>query len=79
MPEVKSERWDWQIDLSPFIDRNGRLTTLDGIYREGRISSIKMRELDLAGHKVQIPESIEMNGDKEDIIPFDRLAKVEVD
>lgn len=79
MPEVKNERWDWQIDLAPFIGRTGYLTTRDGIYREGKISAIKMREFDLAGSKVQIPEAIELNGDFEDVIPFDRLAKVDVD
>jgi hypothetical protein len=78
MAEVVT-KWDWSIDLDSFIGRAGSLLTLDGTYRQGRISAIKMRSLELAGETVQWPEAIELNGDLEDLIPFDRLRSVKVE
>lgn len=81
MPAIEqaTEKWEWAIDLDPFLGRTGYLTTKDGVYRQGRISAVRMRELEVNGEVVRYPEFIELNGDTEDLIPFDRLQRLKVE
>jgi hypothetical protein len=77
--KMTSEKWDWNIDLSAFVGRTCRLSTKDGTYREGKISAVKMTSLEVADHLVELPQAVELNGDLEDLVPFDRLTSLKVE
>jgi len=70
--------WVWEINLKAMVGRDVRLETKDGVHREGRISKVNMAPFTLSGETVAIPDSIELNGDSEDLVAFNRLATMDV-
>jgi hypothetical protein len=65
---------DWIVDLVHSVGQYIRFETTDGVFRKGRLSSVKMRDFLWNGKKISIPVAIELDGDSADATPFDRLA-----
>ena len=68
--------WTWDIDLDNLVGRFVDLETTDGMLRSGKVTKFVIREIELAGETVKVPEAIELNGDPRDLIEFLRLKSV---
>jgi fatty acid-binding protein DegV len=72
--EMPTGQWIDQIVRS--TGQYVRVETLDGVIREGRLSSLRTRELTMFGAKVLLPTDLELNGDPMDTIALDRVDKL---
>ncbi len=70
--------WKWDVDLEALVGKHAHLETKDGTRREGRITAVHTKTFTLDGVKLDIPESVELNGDPLDLIPLDKLQTLDV-
>ncbi len=82
---VSLNEWHWMINLEGLVGRNVWLETVDGIQREGKISGAKYKELTISDRgieyadvKCMLPVHIELNGDVNDFIEFQRIRTFEL-
>lgn len=73
----EKQEWIWDINLEALIGVYIRIETHESMYRDGRLSSVRYREIPFLGEKISIPVGLEMNGDATDVIPFELIKKVE--
>jgi hypothetical protein len=55
------------------------LETHDGVFREGKLTGLRMREIHLNGEEVEMPIAVELNGDPSDYIDFGAIFRFDVD
>ena len=78
MSEKESEpQWTWDIDLEALIGAFIRIETNESMYRDGRLSAVRYREIPFLGETIRVPIGLEMNGDATDVLPFELIKKVE--
>ncbi len=66
----------WIDEMVGSIEKYVNLETLDGTYRDGKVTGFTFREFEFNGEKVGIPQEIELNGDPTDRIPIDRIRSL---
>lgn len=68
----------WMKQIGDSIDKFMNLETTDGIYRKGKITGLVCRDIEFNGQKVSVPVEIEINKDPQDLIPIDRILRMNV-
>jgi hypothetical protein len=68
---------NWLNELADTVGRYISLETLDGMRREGRLSSINMRSIKWNGRSVDVLVELELNGDVYDVVPLNRISFLE--
>ena len=71
-------RGKWIDEMVGNVGQYISIETSDGMVREGRLSGMKSRELELNGKPVEILTELELNGDLYDTIPLERIARINV-
>jgi hypothetical protein len=74
MKNKKTIRWD--LELSEIIGVPIKITTVDGLVREGEISSIKFYDVDIIGYICPVPHRI-LLGDSYDWVNLKNVEKIE--
>jgi hypothetical protein len=70
----------WVDDLFEAVGRAYvRLETVDGSRREGLVSGLRTRTIDIDGEREEIPTEIELNGDALDMIAFDGVRTMSLE
>jgi hypothetical protein len=54
------------------------LETTDGIHRQGKITGLVYRDIEFNGQVVSYPIEMEVNKDPNDLIPFDRVLRLNI-
>jgi hypothetical protein len=67
----------WMEDIFANVGQFVRLETIDGVNREGRMSGLRLRQLELNGKTVEIITELELNGDPTDCVEIYRVAKLD--
>lgn len=60
--------------IAKLTDADVTLETKDGSRREGRLTAVTWHTLQVDGQEVRWPKGVVMNGDRNDEIPWERLA-----
>jgi len=68
----------WIDQIMDSVGRHFWVETSDGVVREGKISGITTRSMSMNDQSVEMPIEIEVNGDPNDRIPLDRMARFKV-
>jgi len=68
--------WEWRIGLEGMIGAFCKVELLDGIVREGRISGVQLIPIAINKVVYKLPRAVELNGDSEDAIDFDRMKEL---
>jgi hypothetical protein len=66
----------WMEEIHNNVGEFMRLETIDGVVREGRMSGLRLRQLELNGKQVEIITELELNGDPTDCVELYRVAKI---
>lgn len=66
----------WIIDLSPLLSGRHTIETNTGTIRDGRITKVNMRTKLINGRTVSEPESIELNDESSDFIPWEHVTSI---
>lgn len=73
---------NWQANFNPIIGKRVKVKTKEGSHREGRLSDVKFTEVNYKSKvqetKLGSPIEIELNGEKDDLIAWDRIESLEV-
>lgn len=69
----------WVDALMASVGRSVRIETADGIYRDGRCTGFRVREITVNGEIVGWPIEVELNGDPNDRISLDRVIDFDTD
>ena len=64
--------------LAAALDRRIRVKTTDGLKREGRLTAIQMRSLQIGGQVTGLPLAIVFDNDPVDRLAFDSLSSIEM-
>lgn len=79
MKKKKKRPGQWIDDVHGAIGRHVHLETSDGLIREGRLTGLGTREIEINGEPREIPNRIELNGDPNDYIDFGTVARMTID
>lgn len=69
----------WIDQLSEAVGKNIHLETMEGVFREGKLTGLRMRDIEMNGKAVDYPEAIELNGDPTDYIDFILIRRITID
>lgn len=75
----KKRPGQWIDKLVDAVGRNIHLETMEGVFREGKLTGLRMRDLEMNGKRVDYPEAIEFNGDPTDYIDFVLVRRITID
>ena len=67
---MSKAKYKWDVDLTNMLDQFVSLETHDGIIREGKITRVEHKEIEVNGQKMRMPGAIELNNDMGDLIDF---------
>jgi hypothetical protein len=70
--------WKWEVDLDSLIGRHAHIETKDGTHRQGRITAITTKIFKLDGVALEIPHSVELNGDPVDLISLAKMRNLDI-
>lgn len=73
-----ANRGKWIDTMWDMTGKYVQLETFDGVLREGKLSTLITRSLDLNGRTVNLPTGVELNGDTYDVVPFERIKMMKV-
>lgn len=80
MGKTKKKRaGQWIDDVLGAIGRPVHLETGDGVLREGRLTGLGWREIEINGQVREVPNRVELNGDPNDYIDFDLIVRMTID
>lgn len=68
---------DWINELHNHVTRYIKLETLEGVRREGRLSGFVTRKLKINGREETAVVELELNGDPQDRVSYDRIASLD--
>lgn len=69
---------DWLNELGDATGEFIRMETSDGVIREGKVTGLRTREIQVNGEQELIPTEVELNGDPNDTVPLDRLIRIDI-
>lgn len=78
----KTTTRDMGLALTKVLDAVGKaihLETVDGSYREGRLSGLETRAVSLNGQLIDWPLALELNGDPGDLINFEHIKALQIE
>lgn len=52
------------------------IETTDSLIREGRVSGLRLKTIEVNTMQVDLIQEIELNGDPTDCVPLDRIARI---
>lgn len=76
---IRKRPGKWIDILAEGIGRYVHLETKEGIFREGKLTALRYRDIEMNGKTVDYPEAIELNGDSMDYISFDLVRRITID
>lgn len=79
MNKKKKRAGQWIDDLEGAIGRHVHLETSDGCYREGRLTALGCREIQINGQARDVPTRVELNGDPNEYVEFATIARMTID
>lgn len=77
--KTKKRPGQWIDDVHAAIGRHVHLETSDGLLREGRLTGLGNRVIEINGESRELPNRIELNGDPNDYIDFHLIARMTID
>ena len=69
----------WIDQLFEAVGKNIHLETMEGVFREGKLTGLRMRDIEMNCKAVDYPEAIELNGDPTDYIDFILIRRITID
>ena len=66
----------WDEEIAKLIGKKVQVETLDGIYLNGKLSTVRIREVSISNTNVPLPIELELDGDSEKVIDVSRLKKI---
>lgn len=78
-PTRKKRPGQWIDELVEAVGRNIHLETMEGVHREGKLTGLRMRDVEMNGKPVDYPEAVELNGDPTDYIDFVLVRRITID
>jgi len=73
-----SRKGQWVDELDKAVGKYVSLETREGVFREGKISGIRMTEFKINGVVAEVPEEIELNGDIGDLVTVARILSIDI-
>lgn len=61
------------------VGKFAHIETRDGVHREGKLSGLRTRTIQLNGETVELIEELELNGDPTDCVQFDRIHNLNIE
>ena len=75
----KKRPGQWMDDVCAAIGRHVHVELSDGGLREGRLTGLGTREIEINGQPREFPIRIEFNGDPTDYVDFDLVTRMTID
>lgn len=69
----------WLDELSDAVGKFVHIETFDGIHREGKLSALRHREIEVNGEIWHVPTAIEFNDEQSDYIEIKLIQRIDID
>lgn len=77
--KTKKTRGAWIGEVIGSVGRYIHIETTDGVFREGKLTGLRTRDVMFNGQEAQLPVAVELNGDPNDFIDLSVVHSMEID
>lgn len=78
MESMKMTTAWWIDEIQHSVGKFINLETFDGASREGRLSGVRLEDVEFNGTVAAVLKDLELNGDPTDIVPLDRIKSISI-
>lgn len=74
----KRPEGQWIDDIHAGVGDFIRLETHEGLQRSGKLTGVRVRQIEFNGQRQDVLTELELNGDPADTVAVNRLAKISI-